>query len=320
MAAYANDNTIKIYSIAYGGSISSGGQTTLQTLAESTGGKYYTASATNIGDVYRQIAGELRTEAGVDTKVTLDYGTVMVNNESDTSGKVFEYVPDPPALPSHAPGSTYVHKFNKTNPDLWHDIINQQSNWTDNKNLEFNVGTIKLNETWEATFRLKAIKEGYIDVFGPASTIKFNDSENTGIDTLSIPPLYITVSQNQTSMGFSSKTLTLRDLRRTESGPITGILPVEWKTSYNGVHTIAEQVKYSINGGSWSQFDLKTGIPPGETIQYAQLDVSNLPPGGYEFFVHAYVDSTDRDAGDADIYLDVPVEVGGQGRAFIKLE
>ena len=60
MSIYAKNNNIRIYSIGYADSLSTGGRNTLRILANSSGGKYYDASATNIADVYTEIAGELR--------------------------------------------------------------------------------------------------------------------------------------------------------------------------------------------------------------------------------------------------------------------
>ena len=45
------------------------GKETLETLAESTGGKYYDGNAANINDIYEVIAEDLKQEAGVDTVI-----------------------------------------------------------------------------------------------------------------------------------------------------------------------------------------------------------------------------------------------------------
>jgi hypothetical protein len=51
-------------------------------------------------------------------------------------------------------------------------------------------------------------------------------------------------------------------------------------------------------------------------VEYAQLDVTKLPPGGYLIKVYA----TASDAPDATIILDNPVNVGNRGRTYIKLQ
>ncbi|MDP3563547.1 MAG: VWA domain-containing protein [Methanoregula sp.] len=320
MALYANQSGIKIYSIAFGGAISSGGKTTLQNLATTSGGKYYEASATNIEDVYAQIAGELQENAGVDTQVLMDFGTITVNNVSVNGADVFSYVPDPllGGAPDKAPGSTWIHKFNLTNDLFAPYIVDQSANWTNYHRLDFNVGTVKINETWETTFRLKVLKDGNINIFGPGSKIRFNDSENTGIDTLLLPPTYITASHNLTSTGMTMKTTTLLNLRCTEAGEIKALLPVAWSTSYTGISPsgVRERVYYSVNNAPYVQFAEITGIPPGTTSQQAQLDVTKLPPGGYQIKVVA----TAEDTPDTYALLSEPKTVGGRGITFIKIE
>ena len=328
MSVYALDNNIRIYSIGFG-SLSSGGQKTLSVLANSTGGKYYAASATNIGDVYKQIAGDLQQDAGVDTSVAMDFGTITVNNASVDGAQVFDYVPDPVIsgyLPTRAPGSTWTIKYNRTPSGVIYTLVpaqitDQSTNWTQNHQLDFNVGTVKINETWEASFRLKLLREGNINVFGPDSIIRFNDSLNTGVDHLAIPPAYISVSQNTSSSGLTMKTIFLHTIFCTEPGEIKALLPVQWNTTYTGNLTVDELVYYSIvdeqgNPGSWIQYDSISGIPPGETTQFSQLSVTDKPIGGYLIRVIAVA----TDAPGDEITLAQPKYVGGRGKNFIKLE
>jgi hypothetical protein len=56
MSVYANNNNITIYSIGFGQDLSAGGRETLRLLAESTGGKYYNASAADIENTYLNIS------------------------------------------------------------------------------------------------------------------------------------------------------------------------------------------------------------------------------------------------------------------------
>jgi hypothetical protein len=65
-------------------------------------------------------------------------------------------------------------------------------------------------------------------------------------------------------------------------------------------------------------FDIKTheyNATTTEYVDYAQLDVTKLPPGGYRIRVYATV----ADAPDANAVTDVKL-VGGKGKTFIKLE
>jgi hypothetical protein len=329
MSTYANSNGIRIYTIAFGSGLSSGAITTLKILANTTGGKYYAASDTDIEDVYRQIAGDLQQDAGVDTEAIMDYGTVTVNNESVNGAEIFDYVPDPVLsgyLPTRDPGSTWTYKYNVTPSGAINTldpavITDQSDNWTLHHQLDFNVGTVKINETWAASFRLELLREGNINVFGPDSIIRFNDSLNTGVDHLAIPPAYISVSQNTSSSGITMKTIYLHTMFCTEPGEIKALLPVQWNTTYTGVLSVNELVYYAIvdddgNPGSWIQYDSLSGVPPGETTQFSQLPVADKPAGGYKIRVVAMA----TDAPDDEIILSQPVQVGGRGKMFIKLE
>jgi len=199
MTLYAKNNGIKIYSIAFAGE-----RSTLRTLAEGSGGKYYPATAANIADVYTAIAGDLKTEAGVNTQADLDYGTVNIN-QAPTSG-VFTY--------------TYRSGVSTMNKTTWKDgtlisgphYYNQNADWVDN-NLSFNVGTIKLNQVWMATYMLKVNKPGNIDVFGVGSHISFNNNASQ----LFLPKTLITAlpDMNTTGSVNVTKTLTITDLNVT---------------------------------------------------------------------------------------------------------
>ena len=161
MSVYATNNNIKIYSIAFANSISSGGKFTLEKLANSTGGKYYEASATDISDVYSQIAGDLKADAGVNTNMIVDFQNVNVTGVSVPGAQVYDYVPNSTA-------STRI---------LWQDgvtnVTNQSADWISDNKLDFTIGTIKVGETWEATFQLKVKQSGSIDVFGREFTCFF---------------------------------------------------------------------------------------------------------------------------------------------------
>ena len=260
--------------------------TDLMTRMTSPGAYYYAPSTNQLGAIFQYILGQVQIKAGVNTTAVMDFGTITINNASDTSGLVFDYVPDPPTLPSHAPGSTFITMYNKTGT-IFSNVTNQWPEWNTHKTLTFNIGTVNVNETWETTFRLKVLKEGNINVFGNNSVIKFEDSMHTGVDTMLLPPTYITSSQNLTMTGMTMKTTTLMNLRCTEPGEIMALLPVAWNTSYTGIDVVRERVYYSVNNEPYIQFDEITGILPGQSAQQAQLDITKLPPGGYQIKVVA---------------------------------
>ena len=120
MSLYAKTNVIRLYFIYIGPSdADTDVQTALQNMADTTGGKVIRASdATALAGAYNTIAGDLITEAGVNTVVSADFGSVIVNNA--VTGNVFNYVGDPvlttvpPTAPTTFPGSICSTDIAKT--------------------------------------------------------------------------------------------------------------------------------------------------------------------------------------------------------------
>ncbi len=95
-----------------------------------------------------------------------------------------------------------------------------------------------------------------------------------------------------------------------------------WNSTYTGNKTLTEKVYYSIDDGPWVLFDIKTHPYPyganattTEYVDYAQLDVTKLPPGGYKIKIYA----TAPDAPDAVSETEFKT-VGGQGKIYLRLE
>ena len=268
---------------------------------------YFVPDANDMRHYFDVIYGEIREEAGVNTMMNVDFNSINVTGNSTPGSAVYDYIYNPTS-------STKIgYQDGHTN------VTNQSADWAADNKLDFNIGTIKINQQWNATFQLKVKKSGIIEVFGRNSTVSFNGLT----DTLNLPQIFITVipDLNQTEIGV--KRITVDNLAVTEPGEITSFLPVKWNTSYTGNKTLFEQVYYSINNGPWVQFDTKTytyPYPPQMAINtqytdYAQLDVKKLPPGGYKIKVYA----TSSDAPDAAAETG-PKSVGGTGKVFIKLE
>jgi hypothetical protein len=193
MSNYAKNNGIKIYSIAYAGERSA-----LRTLAEGTGGVYYDADASNIADVYTSIAGELKTEAGVNTQVDLHYGTIEVNQQT-VANNALEY--------------KYLYGVSTKNQSYWKNgtvfkgpnYYDQTADWGD-KILSFNVGTVKLDQIWEVNYMLKVLKPGNINVFGPGSVVSFNNNASF----IFMPKTFITAIPDMNTTGAINVTSNLK--------------------------------------------------------------------------------------------------------------
>lgn len=330
MAAYASHNGIKIYSIAFGDSISSGGKTTLETLATTTGGRYFEASSANIEDVYIAIAGDLQETAGGDTEVSLDFGTVTIDD--NTGGDITQYMDYlyQVKMPV-ADSSTYINKTNITKHGVFHQLFStvqdDTAGWSA-RQIDYNVGTIKLNETWSATLRLRLTKAGSLDLFGPDSTssITFTDMSDTTnpvTQTAFIPEMQCKVYPVGVNPGFGLKTLQVSDLTVTTSDPT--VWKLAWKTSYDGDKTVTEtlQSRLADSAASWQI------IPGGITTisnqvvnspSYYTLSLSDTSLWSkgkcYEFRVIGQAEDADDSVTQS---IPACISAGG-GTIYIKLE
>ena len=256
-------------------------------------------------DIYTAIAGDLKDTAGVNATTTADFEYINVTNFEMPGDQVYSYV-------YHPTDSTKINWQDGTT-----NVTDQSADWVNNNNkLNFTIGTIKVGQTWNATFRLRVNQSGLIDVFGNHSTVSFNG----GTEILHLPQTFITVVPNLTVTEIMVKTITLDNLTCTETGEIKALIPVKWNTNYTGNKTLTEKVYYRIDDkGPWVQFDTKTHPYDPltmEYVDYAQLDVTKLPPGSYQIMVYA----TASDAPDATKMLSGPVVVGNRGKTYIKLQ
>lgn len=316
LAVFAREHNIKIYSIAFAEDITSGGRETLRQLAETSGGKYYYApTGDDLEAVYTEIAGELKVEAGVDTSVDLSFENVEVNGASMPGDEVFEYV--------HADGiSTVIESWieNETGRSVVvpRHTEDQTADWQDDQSLHFEVGTVKLGQTWTTSYRLKVKTEGNINVFGPGSTISFNDSADGGADHLDLPDTFISARPNSTDPVFGDVFLDVSNLGRVGTGPVTDLLTLEWDLDYNGTGTVTQEVKYSDDGQSWTPIKSLSPCTAAEVgAQTAILDVRDLPVGRYNFGVLAKCTEKKEDWVDLG---DAGIAIGNGDATKIRLE
>ena len=306
MSNYAIANNISLYTITFAYNPENV-RTAMETLANSTGGFYeHARNGDDLTDIYERIAGELKTEAGVDTELNVAFENVEVNGNLTSGSGVFEYVYEDGA-------STTIESW-VVNETGNHTVITRDDrpNWTvSNPHLPFNIGTVRLGQTWETTFRLAVKTEGNINVFGPGSTITFNN----GTDTLALPDTFITAYPlNNTGLDFRS--LEISNLRFTGVEPVTEFLPVAWDLNYTGLYTVTEDLFYSNNNGySWVKFDTRHATNT-TTHDTSTLDVRGLPAGKYIIRVTGYA----PDTGDSSAWLDQEVVVGTNRSAYIQIQ
>jgi len=310
MSNYAIANNISLYTITFAYSPDDDVRTAMGTLASSTGGFYEHASSGNdLTDIYERIAGELKTEAGVDTKMNIVFENVEVNGNLTSGSGVFDYVYEDDV-------STTIESW-VVNETGNHTIIprhtrDDRPNWTvTNPRLPFDIGTVRLGQTWETTFRLAVKTEGNINIFGPGSTISFNN----GTDSLELPDTFITaVPLNYTGMDFQG--LNITNFHFTGTEPVDEFLPVAWDLNYTGLYTVTEDLFYSNdNEYTWVKFDSMNATNT-TTDGTSTLDVRGLPPGEYVIRVRGSAPDTE----DASAKITQNVTAGATGDAYIRLE
>jgi len=329
LSTYAKDNNIRLYMISFSKDITNESTTwtTMDTLAEETGGIHYHAdTAEELAGVYTDIAGELQNEASVDTNMTV-FRKVAVNGTPIAAYTVFDYRHEPDK-------STTIRGWVDNETGHYPDIppfttIDQTDAWKQDKQLHFDIGTIHLGQTWETTFCLavnasyRAGEENNINIFGPGSTISFNGTED-GTEELDLPDTYITVFPDLTNTGITSSSLAVRFTGPgTGSGPYTDLVPLKWTTAYKGTEEVDISLAYSRyeDMRSPTTFHTKT-LPPGSfvtadntTTDSTMMPVKDLSPGQYWITVTASA----RDAETDEDTINVWAHTKGAPRAYIKI-
>jgi hypothetical protein len=313
MSRFAIDNDVKLYTITFAYNPSTTVRDTMGILSTSTGGFYeHAPSGEQLTDIYERIAGALKTEAGVDTELDVVFENVEVNGTLTSGADVFDYVHE-------AGASTTVESWVDNQTGHYEIIpfttIDQTGDWNADQNLSFNIGTVRLGQTWETVFRLKVLTDGNINIFGPGSTISFNN----GTETLELPDTFITAIPDLNNTGITNRWLEVDLIDHPIPPPgqdaFTDTVPLTWTVTYNGTRDIDEALAYSNdNGRSWTVFWTKTvdrSTTQGETL----MDVSNLPAGNYLVRLVASA----LDAPEAVDTTDTSISIGNASGTYIKI-
>lgn len=339
MSVYASENQVRLYALSFVNQPSSSVESALTTMTTGTekGFYQYAPDVTTLNGLYTQIAGQLMEDAGVDTTADMDFGQLIVDDNlisTATAGNaMFDYVGDPVTPGTHSgssatqtPGSTMVDKYNATakiipGPDFTTTgplIINQTPDWVADKTLHFNIGLVKLGDTWETNFRLRALHEGTILLFSPGSTINFKDTK--GVESsLTLKNLsYLTVVSNPSDLTVSTINVTLTCPYQADN--TVPDLPVAWETNYTGGETdIFEEARYMSESGALVPFYQHSYPVTGDstTSGNANFDMSKVAPGNYQIFIHAY--TSEGKTSDTSSMCG-PYSYSTEGKTFIKLK
>lgn len=280
LSKFAIDNNIKIFSIAYSSDISTWTKDTLTLMSESTGGKHYNApTGTDLEGIYVLISGQLREEAGVDTEMYSDFGTIEVNTGIYSGDDVLDYI-------GSEPTSTSTTKFSSKTQTTENGWIDQSNDWDNaNQKLHFTIGTMYLNDIWEGRMTFRVNMTGNIKLFNSSvPAIFFMTPE--GYQNINLPDTYLYASEEKVTGPdygtFTESDFTVVKIENT-------IFEWTWNRDYTGTLPLKEQYFVSVDGGkSWVQVHEKTLTAEkarNEKIGKFRYDIRNLISPGQAVIV-----------------------------------
>jgi hypothetical protein len=314
LSIYAKDNNIRLYMIGFSANANDFDPkaiSAMQIMANATGGFYqYAPDAAALNQIYTKIAGELKDTAGVNTTMTADFTNVNVTGVAVPGTDVFDYVYQPPV-------STSIIWQNLSSSSTTY--IDQSAQWAANRKLNFTIGTLKVGDTWQTTFRLKAKKSGSIDIFGLNSALTFN---NTGvIEKLTLPHTFLTVTQNLSESLELQQQIDVAGFCAVPD-PNKATMPISWITTYTGGETdIFDQVNYIDENGAHIPFYTGSYHVAGSTstTRTTTFDLKTVPQGKhYDIEVVAKTNSA-TSAQDTMIACS-GASYNTAGKTFIKLD
>jgi hypothetical protein len=267
-----------------------------------TSNYHYMADSSDLESTMLAIQGQIQQNAGVNTSLDLNYNNVSVGYGTQTVGVNYTYNP---------PYSTSITWQNNTVT-----TTDQSSQWAANHQLNWPVGNITLDQTWQTTFQLQATQQGILDVCGNSSQAIFNN----GADYENISGCTVTVVSNETNVGASQLQINITNFQVTQPPPYTTSIPLQWNITYPGNSTAQEILWYSTDNSHWTAGPTWS-ITKGNWTESQTLDVSNFPSGTYYLMLQASAPDASCNSAlcPADLSTGMYVGTAGQ-KAYIKLQ
>jgi hypothetical protein len=299
-------NGITLYAVGYpiNGQVD---KNTLKAIVQNQS-NYYDGNDDNLQEMMKLIEDAIQAPAGVDTQMTLMFKNLSIAYDGTT--QPFEYVYSPDSPPNNSTGEGWQ--------DGTINTTDQTTDWNENHQLSFNVGTMYLGDQWNASFTLKATEQGIWSPCGNNSVLEFND----GADSENISCNSVTVVSNLTNVGVSNLEINITNLNVTQPAPYTSSIPLKWNISYPGNQTAQEIIWYStdnshwILGSSWSIMNTN-----GNLTETRSLPVSDLPSGNYYIMVQASAPDANCNSDLCPVELTTPISLGNVvQKAYIKLQ
>jgi hypothetical protein len=314
---YANQSGIRIYTV--GLEVTDCTNNSLTSYAAATGGKNYRApSSAELATIYQQIAGDLQETAGGSATVTMNFSTVKINDMLDSN--VTDYMTYVPDLASPIDQtSTLVNKTNVTKTGVMNIIYkytqDDSTNWSNHK-MVFDVGDMKLNETWATTFRVNLTKAGKVTLFPPESNSKlcFTDASTHAETCQAMIPCECPVKYSKTNVGFGNSTIWVANLTPTIDAGNPDYITIQWDITFDGTKTNAEQTlsyqDMASDNAPWinapASYDKFVGTCQAKHNSVT-MGVSSLIPGHqYHFRIKAFSNEAPNGKQQDDAYWTKP--------------
>ena len=299
MASYAADRHVKIFVVLVDTPKSKSESTKdhtsleseLQYLASKTGGQFWKLT----DDQYVPIIGRLnamvhegvRDAALLTTSLEASLAHVTVTNTTVTNlpvpgGDVLQY--------------QYVDgvSTNIVNQTWVSTTVDDTADWTD-RVLDYDIGTMEYGQTWTATLRFALLQTGTIGLFTDGeSKIRFCNETGIMAYEQDLPPVYITVVNQETADVFGTSTLSIPSLDALGNNATLSI-DVDWTLDYAGEHPESvrqrAQYQYSADNIVWNNLWHDFAVPAVDgdvTGDYsAELD-TDKKNGYYRIRIHAW--------------------------------
>ncbi len=172
------------------------------------------------------------------------------------------------------------------------------------------IGTISIGGVWEATFSMKILQPGNIEILGSNSGVGFSDGSQ-----ILLPNTYITALPNSSVGGIGGVGIWVQNVRRTDPGTDPDYADIAWNLTYTGLApSITEEVDLQL-AGSTTWIPYLTKVVNSNTISdSATLDTSGLSSGLWYVRVTASASDTGADSGTTQLVIE-----RGEGTPKIKI-
>ncbi|HDQ07981.1 MAG TPA: hypothetical protein ENN44_04300 [Methanoculleus sp.] len=307
MVTYAVANDIKIYAVYYPQS-SSNDYLVPQRLANETGGEfYYAGNEEQLKDAFRKIRDSLLRDAGVNTKVNLNFAG-QPENFTYSATELLSYIPET-AIDFY---NWSVDGYTPTEHITGYPAsINQTEMWTGADgskpaSLSFTVGNVTVKQTWMTEFSLRINssinQQVNFNLFADGSYVEF-ENQDGGTTMEELPSIIISVIPGLTAEGLINATVAITSFELTSQDPFFANLA--WDISYNGDFNMTEELFYKdINepGPTWKKLGVQT-LLMGETTDSSSVYIADMPIGTYQARLH--VSTWDAGTDDANLTFSV---------------